>query len=82
MPVEPAELPPRRTEAVDVAEKVLAVLAAGYEAATENASWATMDAARGRARTVQRGIQQLGAADVHTTVRQGQDGRWRWYAHR
>lgn len=77
-----AEVPPRRTEARRLAESVLQLLEGGAEAVSEDASWSSAELCRGRARTVYRGLGELGAHDVAVTIRQLPDDRWRWYARR
>lgn len=77
-----AQVPPRRTEARRIAEAVVQLLDKGAEAASEDLSWTSAEGARGRSRTLYRGLRELGVTDVSVTIRQGADQRWRWYAQR
>jgi hypothetical protein len=80
--VQPAELPPRYSEAGLIAEAVMRLLGAGIEVVCEDRSYTLREEARGRQRTWLRGLGEVEAFDVRTTVRQGPDGRWRVYAMR
>lgn len=75
------EVPERQTEARTFALAVVSLLAR-EPAVTERRSYDTRRAAHGRRTLLLRGLRAIEAVDVRTTVRQAEDGRWRWYASR
>jgi hypothetical protein len=82
-PIPAPAVPPRITEAGQLAEAVLAHLQAGAPAVVDNRSYELRDQARSRQRTFLRGLRSLEAFDITTHLRQHPaDGRWRVYCTR
>jgi hypothetical protein len=76
------QIPPKGLAGA-LALHTIRILDEGHKAAAGSTQgWETRQEAHRQRRTVARGLRLIEAADIRTTVRQGQDGRWRWYAYR
>lgn len=76
--VVPASIPERITQAATFATAVV-VLLTREPVVTETKAFVSKGGAHARRTLLLRGLREIGATDVRTTVRKAAEG-WKWYA--
>jgi hypothetical protein len=76
-------IPGRNSEGIRLAEAVIRLLDDGAPAVSQTThSYPLKEQARSRGEVIRKALERLGTTDIHITLRQDREGRWRWYAYR